>query len=258
MSPQAVVARAKWGKVASWALAGSGLQVRRTGAAARATGGTAGAAGVAGGHGGSGGTERDGNRRNGDRLEPAGRERAAGNRRNRHRWNGNRRNGDRRNGNRRNGHGRNGHRRNGNGRNGDRRNGRPCRVGWQRRRRRHVHWRKRRHRRTSGSRGCGRRRRDGGRASSDHQHRFHRRQRADRRDQRRALVAAPAMGATETAGVKPAANWNGAANIMGTLANLRQADGTVTAATVTWNSPSPPAIPANGSTGTPMRPAIRA
>jgi hypothetical protein len=51
------------------------------------------------------------------------------------------------------------------------------------------------------------------------------------------LVAAPAMGATETAGVKAAANWNGAANIMGTLANLREADGTVTAATVTWNSP---------------------
>ena len=51
------------------------------------------------------------------------------------------------------------------------------------------------------------------------------------------LVAAPAMGATETAGVKSAANWNGAANIMGTLANLHAADGTVTAATVTWNSP---------------------
>ena len=52
------------------------------------------------------------------------------------------------------------------------------------------------------------------------------------------LVAAPAMGATETAGVKAAANWNGAGNITGTLANLRQADGTVTAATVTWNSPA--------------------
>ncbi len=51
------------------------------------------------------------------------------------------------------------------------------------------------------------------------------------------LVAAPAMGATETAGVKAAVNWNGAANIMGTLANLREADGTATAATVTWNSP---------------------
>jgi hypothetical protein len=51
------------------------------------------------------------------------------------------------------------------------------------------------------------------------------------------LVAAPAMGATETAGVKAAANWNGAANISGTLAALREGDGTVTAATVTWNSP---------------------
>ena len=52
------------------------------------------------------------------------------------------------------------------------------------------------------------------------------------------LVAAPAMAATEVAGVKPVARWNGAANIMGTLANLLLADGTATTASVMWNSPS--------------------
>ena len=52
------------------------------------------------------------------------------------------------------------------------------------------------------------------------------------------LVAAPAMAATEVAGVKPAARWNGAANIMGTLPNLVLADGTATTASVMWNSPS--------------------
>ena len=40
------------------------------------------------------------------------------------------------------------------------------------------------------------------------------------------LVAAPAMAATEVAGVKPAARWNGAANIMGTLPpGARRRDG---------------------------------
>ena len=52
------------------------------------------------------------------------------------------------------------------------------------------------------------------------------------------LVAAPAMTAAEVAGVKPAAHWNGAANIMGTLTNLLLADGTATTASVMWNSPS--------------------
>lgn len=52
------------------------------------------------------------------------------------------------------------------------------------------------------------------------------------------LVPAPAMGPTETAGVKPAMNWNGAATSNGTLSNLLEADGTVTAASVTWSSPS--------------------
>jgi hypothetical protein len=52
------------------------------------------------------------------------------------------------------------------------------------------------------------------------------------------LVAAPAMTATEVAGVKPAAHWNGAANIMGTLANLVLADGSATSASAMWNSPT--------------------
>jgi hypothetical protein len=46
------------------------------------------------------------------------------------------------------------------------------------------------------------------------------------------------MAATEIAGVKPVARWNGAANIMGTLASLVLADGTATSASATWNSPS--------------------
>jgi hypothetical protein len=52
------------------------------------------------------------------------------------------------------------------------------------------------------------------------------------------VIAAPAMTATEVAGVKPVAHWNGAANISGTLASLVLADGTATSASVTWNSPS--------------------
>jgi len=52
------------------------------------------------------------------------------------------------------------------------------------------------------------------------------------------LVAAPAMAATEVAGVKPVARWNGAANITGTLPNLLLADGSATTASVMWNSPS--------------------
>ena len=52
------------------------------------------------------------------------------------------------------------------------------------------------------------------------------------------IVDAPAMTATETAGVKLAANWNGAGNAAGTLANLRAADGTLTTAAVTWNAPA--------------------
>ena len=49
--------------------------------------------------------------------------------------------------------------------------------------------------------------------------------------------AAPMMDPTEVAGARPAAHWNGAADIMGALANLVQADGASTTAAVTWNSP---------------------
>jgi hypothetical protein len=52
-----------------------------------------------------------------------------------------------------------------------------------------------------------------------------------------------AMAATETAGYKPAANWNGLAGVSGTSSQLKRSDGTATAAQVTWSSP------AQGSTG---------
>ena len=54
------------------------------------------------------------------------------------------------------------------------------------------------------------------------------------------------MGPDETAGVKPAKNWNSASGASGTLAALRLADGTAaTGASATWNAPlggSPPGI----------------
>jgi hypothetical protein len=46
-----------------------------------------------------------------------------------------------------------------------------------------------------------------------------------------------AMAATESAGYKPATNWNSAAGNVGTRASLKSADGTTTSASVTWNSP---------------------
>ena len=63
------------------------------------------------------------------------------------------------------------------------------------------------------------------------------------------LVAAPAMTATEVAGVKPVARWNGAANISGTLANLLLADGTATSASVMWSSPSMGSDPGEWTVG---------
>jgi len=45
------------------------------------------------------------------------------------------------------------------------------------------------------------------------------------------------MLATESAGFKPAANWNSAMSATGTLASLVAADGSTTSASVTWNSP---------------------
>ncbi len=46
-----------------------------------------------------------------------------------------------------------------------------------------------------------------------------------------------AMAATETAGYRPAANWNSAEGNAGTLASLKLADGTATSASAVWNSP---------------------
>ena len=72
------------------------------------------------------------------------------------------------------------------------------------------------------------------------------------------LMAAPAMAATEVAGVKPVAHWNGAAAIMGTLANLLLADGTATSASVMWNSPANGSDPGSGWSASPTCPATRA
>ncbi len=48
------------------------------------------------------------------------------------------------------------------------------------------------------------------------------------------------MAATETAGVKPAANWNSATGPMGSLMALRLSSGTTTEAGVAWNAPPGP------------------
>ena len=52
-----------------------------------------------------------------------------------------------------------------------------------------------------------------------------------------------AMAATETAGYKPAANWNSLPGASGTSSQLKRSDGTGTAAQVAWSSP------AQGATG---------
>ena len=51
------------------------------------------------------------------------------------------------------------------------------------------------------------------------------------------LVSLPAMAPTEVAGFKPAAHWNNAPGLAGSVAGLVLTDGSVTGATVTWNSP---------------------
>jgi hypothetical protein len=51
------------------------------------------------------------------------------------------------------------------------------------------------------------------------------------------LVGLPAMSPTEIAGFKPASHWNAAFGSAGSLTGLVLADGTVTDASVTWNSP---------------------
>lgn len=57
------------------------------------------------------------------------------------------------------------------------------------------------------------------------------------------LVPYIAMAATEIAGLKRAANWNGAVGPMGTATALMLMDGTATTASVTWRSPLTAANP---------------
>ncbi len=68
------------------------------------------------------------------------------------------------------------------------------------------------------------------------------------------VVPATEMADSETAGLKPAPYWNAAPTNMGTLANLRASDGSLTSATVSWNSAPDPILPgewANGFTDAP-------
>ena len=58
-----------------------------------------------------------------------------------------------------------------------------------------------------------------------------------------AAAAASVMAPSEIAGVKPASQWNGAPGPSGSLAGLTLSTGTVTTASVTWNSPSTTAGP---------------
>ena len=50
------------------------------------------------------------------------------------------------------------------------------------------------------------------------------------------IAATVVMAASESAGVKPATNWNGAQGSAGTLSSLKLADGTTSSASVTWNA----------------------
>lgn len=66
-----------------------------------------------------------------------------------------------------------------------------------------------------------------------------------------AFMADPVMAASEIAGVKRAANWNGAASNSGTLVNLLEAGGAATKASVMWNSPAAYSNPGAWSNGFP-------
>ena len=56
------------------------------------------------------------------------------------------------------------------------------------------------------------------------------------------VTAAPAMTATEVAGVRPAPNWNPAPNSSGSRANLVQSNGTATTASITWDAAGDPGV----------------
>lgn len=58
-------------------------------------------------------------------------------------------------------------------------------------------------------------------------------------------TAATAMSASETAGARPATNWNSAQGAMGSLASLTLSDGTTSNAAITWN-----ALESGATTGT--------
>ena len=57
------------------------------------------------------------------------------------------------------------------------------------------------------------------------------------------------MNATESAGFKPATNWNSATSSTGTLSSLAAADGSTTTASLTWNSPGVFTVPFTDASG---------
>ena len=57
------------------------------------------------------------------------------------------------------------------------------------------------------------------------------------------------MNATESAGFKPATNWNSATSSTGTLSSLAAADGSTTTASLIWNSPGVFTVPFTDASG---------
>ena len=57
------------------------------------------------------------------------------------------------------------------------------------------------------------------------------------------------MNATESAGFKPATNWNSATSGTGTLSSLAAADGSTTTASIAWTAPSTYTVPFTDASG---------
>jgi hypothetical protein len=57
------------------------------------------------------------------------------------------------------------------------------------------------------------------------------------------------MGATESAGFKPATNWNSATNAAGTFPSLVAADGSTTTASIAWNASGTFTVPFTDASG---------
>jgi hypothetical protein len=57
------------------------------------------------------------------------------------------------------------------------------------------------------------------------------------------------MNATESAGFKPATNWNSATSGTGTLSSLVAADGSTTSASVAWTAPNTYTVPFTDASG---------